>query len=164
MERVKRLKPATIAAIAVLVIAVGSAFAVGQPTTPRSPLLADESAEPQEQQDEAPPTEEDVAHAVERLLAKGFSTDAAALAALAAEHGVGGAVRLVAWADETGMSVDELVAMRADGMGWGLMARELDVHPGLGSIMGNGGNGNGNGNGLGREGAPGQQKQDDAEG
>jgi hypothetical protein len=57
MERVKRLKPATIAAIAVLVIAVGSAFAVGQPTTPRSPLLADESAEPQEQQDEAPPTE-----------------------------------------------------------------------------------------------------------
>jgi hypothetical protein len=159
MERVKRLKPATIAAIAVLVIAVGSAFAVGQPTTPRSPLLADESAEPQEQQDEAPPTEEDVAHAVERLQAKGFSTDAAALAALAAEHGVGGAVRLVAWADETGMSVDELVAMRADGMGWGQMARELDVHPGLGSIMGNGG---GNGNGLGREGAPGQQKQDDA--
>jgi hypothetical protein len=49
--------------------------------------------------------------------------------------------------------------MRADGMGWGQMARELDVHPGLGSIMGNGG---GNGNGLGREGAPGQQKQDDA--
>jgi hypothetical protein len=34
-------------------------------------------------------------------------------------------------------------------MGWGQIAHELDLHPGIGAIMGNGGNGNGNGNGHG---------------
>ena len=38
-------------------------------------------------------------------------------------------------------------------MGWVQIAKELGVHPGLGSIMGQGG-------GHGRENAPGQQKGD----
>jgi hypothetical protein len=36
------------------------------------------------------------------------------------------------------------------GMGWGEIAKDLGVHPGIGSIMGNGG-------GHGRDDAPGQQ-------
>jgi hypothetical protein len=42
------------------------------------------------------------------------------------------------------------------GMGWGQIAKELGVHPGIGSIMGQGG-------GHGRENAPGQQKDRDGE-
>jgi hypothetical protein len=41
-------------------------------------------------------------------------------------------------------------------MGWGRIAKELGVHPGLGSIIGQGG-------GHGHENAPGQQKDRDAE-
>jgi hypothetical protein len=107
------------------------------------------------QQPEAPPTADEVAHAVERLSAHGIDVTAAELSALAADHGLGGAVRLVAWADQTGKSVEDIAAMRlgdADTapMGWGQIAKELGVHPGLGSIMGNGG-------GHGRENAPGPQ-------
>jgi hypothetical protein len=40
-------------------------------------------------------------------------------------------------------------------MGWGQIARKLDVHPGLGAIMGNG---------HGRENAPGQLKEKQPEG
>jgi hypothetical protein len=46
------------------------------------------------------------------------------------------------------------------GMGWGRIAKELGVSPGIGSIMGNGG-------GHGRDDAPGQQDRgsdDDASG
>ena len=72
-------------------------------------------------------------------------------------------MRLSAWADATGMSVDEIAAMRDTGgtdgapMGWGRLAHELneqgfDVRPGIGSIMGNG-------RGSGEP--PGQAKKDD---
>ena len=94
----------------------------------------------------------------------GVSTNAATIEALAAEHGVGGAVRLLVWAQESGLSTDELAGMldAEAGVGWGDIAHQLNeangssLHPGIGSIMGNGG---GNGNGLGRDNAPGQQKK-----
>jgi hypothetical protein len=57
------------------------------------------------------------------------------------------------------MSTGELAGKFDSGLGWGEIARELDLHPGIGSIMGNGG-GNGppgHANGLGRANAPGQQ-------
>jgi hypothetical protein len=41
-------------------------------------------------------------------------------------------------------------------MGWGQIAKDLGVSPGIGSIMGNGG-------GHGRDGAPGQNKGKGAE-
>ena len=124
--------------------------------------LATQTAKPGRQgpptasgQPDAPPTAEDLAHAAERLSAHGIAATTEQLSALAADHGLGGAVRLLAWADETGMSVEEIAAMRAGDadtapMGWGQIAKDLGVHPGLGRIMGNGG-------GQGRENAPGQQ-------
>lgn len=110
------------------------------------------------QDEETPPTAEDVAHAADRLQARGLDTSR--LNELAAAYGIGGAVRLIAWSSdpEVGMSIDELIAMRDSGgpdggpMGWGKLAKELGVNPGLGSIMGNGG-------GHGRENAPGQARK-----
>jgi hypothetical protein len=109
------------------------------------------------QQPDAPPTADELAHAVDRLSAHGIDVTAQELSALAADHGLGGAIRLLAWADETGMSVDEIAAMRVGDadtapMGWGQIAKELGVHPGLGSVMGNGG-------GHGQENAPGQERR-----
>jgi hypothetical protein len=89
--------------------------------------------------------------AADRLAAAGIEADVAVLADLASRYGLGGAVRLVAWSDEAGLTVEELAAMRDGGSGWGQIAQELGVHPGLGAIMGNGG-------GHGREDAPGQIK------
>jgi hypothetical protein len=104
-----------------------------------------------QEQPDAPPTAEDLAHAKDRLAASGIDATDEQLSTLAADYGLGGAIRLLAWANATGMSVDQLKALRDDGAGWGQMARDLDVSPGIGSIMGNGG-------GNGPEDAPGQQK------
>jgi hypothetical protein len=111
----------------------------------------------QEEEPDAPPTADELAHATERLAARGIDATAEELSALAADYGLGGAIRLLAWADATGMSVDELRALRDDGAGWGQMAKDLEVNPGIGTIMGNAG-------GHGPEDAPGQQKAHDDEG
>jgi hypothetical protein len=136
---------------AVLILAVsGTVFATRQqqPADQPSGVTQDE---------ETPPTAEDLAHAAERLQAKGL--DATRLEELAATYGIGGAVRLIAWSSDpdVNMSIEQLSAMRDTGspeggpMGWGKIAKTLGVHPGLGSIMGNGG-------GHGRDNAPGQQE------
>jgi hypothetical protein len=85
------------------------------------------------------------ADAVDRIVQKladaGIETDAATLTELAADLGVGGAVRALAWADASGTTADEILAMRADGEGWGVIRRTLDpdgefgLHPGIGWIM-----------------------------
>jgi hypothetical protein len=97
---------------------------------------------------------------VDRLHASGIDATSAQLGALAKDYGLGGAVRLLAWADASGKSLDELESMRDSGKGWGQMANELGLNPGIGSIMGQGGE-------HGRENAPGQTKdkpdRDDAE-
>jgi hypothetical protein len=116
----------------------------------QGPLTASQEEEP-----DAPPTAEDLAHAVDRLDAAGIDSDQ--LSALAADYGLGGAVRLLAWAEATGMSVAELRALRDDGAGWGQIAKDLDVNPGIGTIMGQGGE-HGPGD------APGQQKTHDGQG
>ncbi len=77
------------------------------------------------------------------------------LQSLSADYGLGGAVRLLAWADATGMSLADLRALRDDGAGWGQIAHDLGVSPGIGSIMGQGDGAAGD---HGRESAPGQQK------
>jgi hypothetical protein len=115
--------------------------------------------ETQDEDEDGAPSQLVLDRVVGRLADAGITTDADTVAELAADHGVGGAVRLLAWAHASGMSTSELADMFASGMGWGEIAAELDLHPGIGSIMGNaGGNGNGNGLGLGRANAPGQQK------
>ena len=95
--------------------------------------------------DEDPPTADDIAHAAERLAANGFEVSDTILTELAAEYGVGGAVRIVAWSQADPDRMADLRALRdgdgseGSGMGWGQIAKELGVHPGLGSIMGQGG-------------------------
>ena len=128
-----------------LLLVAGTALATRTPhETPQLPATA--SHEP-----EAPPPAIDLTHAVDRLKASGISATDQQVRALATDYGLGGAVRLLAWADASGKSLDELKAMRDAGRGWGEMAHELGLSPGIGSIMGQAG-------GHGAEDAPGLAK------
>jgi hypothetical protein len=134
---------------ALLVVGAGSVLASQRPQDSRPGLLT-ASHEP-----EAPPSAEDVTHAVDRLAAAGIDATSERLQALAADYGLGGAIRLMAWADATGKSLANLQAMRDGGAGWGQIAHDLGVSPGLGSIMGQGAEAASE---HGPENAPGQQK------
>lgn len=148
MNRTNRLGLMGGAAVLVLVMA-GTALA-GRAPAP------DDTPQQQGTDPEGSPSAEALEHAAGRLEASGITADEQVLGELAAEYGVGGAVRILAWSSETGVDVDEIRALRGEGKGWGVIARELGVHPGIGSVMGNGG-------GHGRDHAPGQQKGDDSE-
>jgi hypothetical protein len=133
MNRTTRL---ALGAGVLIILVSGTALASQLPrdSSPRSPLAASPGAETPDD----PPTAEELAHASERLAAHGINASTDQLATLAQDYGLGGAVRLLAWSKSTGMSVDELRAMRDSGRGWGGIARELGVSPGIGSIMGGG--------------------------
>ena len=130
-----------------LILVAGTAFATQVVRPDRTEMLG--------QEPETPASAEDLAHAVDRLEAAGIEATSDQLQSLSADYGLGGAVRLLAWADATGMSLAELRALRDDGAGWGQIAHDLGVSPGIGSIMGQGG---GDAGDHGRETAPGQQK------
>lgn len=154
MSRTNRI--ALVAAAALLLVATGGVLANRAPVPRDTPAAPAASHQPQtEPEADAPPTGEEIAHAEDRLEASGVAVDDGVLAGLAARYGLGGAVRLLAWSSATAVAVDDIAAMRdgtdtEPGMGWGRIARELGVHPGIGSIMGSG---------HGRDGAPGQLKQ-----
>jgi hypothetical protein len=134
---------ALLGAIALLVALAGATVANRAPAADGpAPQLADEHETP----DPA---------AIERA-AERLDVSVELLTELAAEHGVGGAVRIVAWAETGVATVDEIRTLRAEGQGWGEIAKDLGVHPGIGSIMGNGG-------GHGRDTAPGQLKDRDGD-
>ena len=115
----------------------GTALATRGPATNQTPSLLAGSHEPKASEAaEAPPTADELAHAADRL--KAHDIDPAQLEALAAKYGLGGAVRLMGWSKTTGKTVPELSAMRDGGKGWGQIAHELGVSPGIGWIMGNG--------------------------
>lgn len=138
MNRTNRI--ALLAALTLLVAAAGTVLATRSPQA--APRPAGTVA------DEAEALDADaLARAVERLAERGIQTDAAALGAVADRYGLGGAVRLHAWAHATDMAVQD-IADRRDGegdapIGWGRLAKELGVHPGIGWVMGNG-HGDGN--------------------
>ena len=168
MHRTNRL--ALLGAAALLLAVTGSVLATRAPDGPAEPALlaASHQAEGENETDTQEADGDGLARAEERLTERGL--DASRLAELAERYGVGGAVRLIAWSAQTETPIDDLVTMRDTGgvggepMGWGRMARELGVHPGLGGIMGNGG-GNGNGNGNGKAGdPPGQERRPDKAG
>jgi hypothetical protein len=76
---------------------------------------------------------------------------------LADVYGLGGAVRILAFADAAGVEPSVVAEMRADGMGWGEIARalaedheEFDLKPGIGWIMRGQGQGQGLGQGQGQ--------------
>ena len=138
---------------AVLILAVS-----GTVLATRQPPAANEPAGVAQDGEDTPPTAEDLAHAADRLRAHDITVDDAVLSDLATRYGVGGAVRVTAWAADPNdeATIESITAMRdgdgteGSGMGWGRIAKELGFHPGIGSIMGNGG-------GHGRDNAPGQQ-------
>lgn len=167
----------TVAALALLLLVVGSVLArpaeradpghqpmaaSGQPEAGASE--DDEGTEQADEADDAAPSDRLLARLVDRLAAAGVETDAATIAALAADYGVGGAVRVLWFADAAGKAPSDITALLDAGQGWGEIAAalneadpSLDLRPGIGSIMGNGGgHGGGHGLGLGREHAPGQ--------
>ena len=128
--------------IALLVAAVLIVAVSGTVLATRQPQTADEPAQLTQDHDDAPPSAEKLARLSERL-----GVEPQVISDLALEYGLGGAVRLVAWSADNPANLD-LAGIRrmrdgdgTDGsvMGWGQIARELGVHPGIGSIMGNGG-------------------------
>ncbi|MGI9000022.1 MAG: hypothetical protein ACR2GO_10000 [Candidatus Limnocylindria bacterium] len=153
MNRKNRI--AVLAAAVLLLVAAGSVMANRSPIARDLPAAPASSHEPESEEADAPPTAEDLAHAGDRLAAGEIPFEDAVLSDLAARYGLGGAVRLLAWSEQTQMDVEELAAMRdgtdtEPGLGWGRIAKDLELHPGIGSIMGNG---------HGRDNAPGQQKK-----
>jgi len=168
-----------VAVLALLLLVAGTAFATrGTLDRHNSPLAAsnqpsgseseqeNESEAPESEAPDSPETKADTnesdagaqlsdAHAaelVDLLKAAGITATAAELKTLAAKYGVGGAVRLEAWAKATGKTVAQLGALRDGGMGWGAIAHQLEkadsslhLSPGIGWIMGHG-HGHGNSN------------------
>lgn len=137
----------TLSVLVLLAVLVGTALAARHLPAPAAgaPLAASPAASPSE--DEGPSVDEDANEGgdaindaaaqaiVDRLAANGLHTDVATLRDLAARYGVGGAVRLIGWADASGRTLAELRAMRDGGSGWGQMAHELGLHPGIGTWM-----------------------------
>ena len=155
MTRTNRI--AFLAALALLVALAGSALANRAPQVADEPaqLAASHDAEPELEAEDLDEDADGATVARERLLDAGIEVDAAEFDELVAVHGVGGAVRLYAWADAKGMPVSEIAALReVDGqpVGWGRIAKDLEVHPGIGSIMGRG---------PGPDGPPGLQRKPD---
>ncbi len=154
MNRTQRL--ALFAAAVLLLVVVGSAMANRAPAARDVPAQPASSHEPESLEEaDAPPTADELAHAAARLQANEIPFTDPQLSDLATRYGLGGAVRLLAWAQAEAMDVEAIATMRdgtdtSPGMGWGKIAKELGQHPGIGSIMGSG---------HGRENAPGQQEQ-----
>ena len=151
MKRGNRI--AVLGGVTLILAVSGTVLATRQPPTADAPAGTSQDGE------DGPPTAEELAHATERLLANEIAVDEAVLNDLAARYGVGGAVRVVAWAADPAddVTIESITAMRdgdgteGSGIGWGKIAKELGFHPGIGSIMGNSG-------GHGRDNAPGQQE------
>lgn len=154
MNRTNRI--ALMAAAILILVVTGTVFATRAPSSPRQP------AQVTQDEEDAPPTADEIAHAAERLRANEITVDDAVFNELVTAYGVGGAVRIMAWSDGDADVIAEIRAKRdgdgteGSGMGWGRIAKDMGVNPGIGSIMGNGG-------GHGRDNAPGQQGGDDEE-
>ncbi|HJP71092.1 MAG TPA: hypothetical protein VJ975_05180 [Candidatus Limnocylindria bacterium] len=154
MNRTNRI--ALMAAIVLVLVVTGTVFATRAPSADRQP------AQVTQDEEDTPPTAEEIAHAADRLRAKEIAVDDAVFNELVTAYGIGGAVRVMAWSNGDPGVIDQIRRMRDgdatedSGMGWGRIAKDLGVNPGIGSIMGNGG-------GHGRDNAPGQQGRDDDE-
>jgi hypothetical protein len=83
---------------------------------------------------------------VARLNAAGITVTANDFTAMAAEVGVGGAVRAFSFAKQSGRFAAAIVAMFQGGQGWGQIAHTLGLNPGIGGIM-SGGHGKGHAKG-----------------
>jgi len=168
-----------IAALALLLLVAGAAFAApgqkgldhrnpvaashqpseSEPAESESENAAQADASQAEQADQADqtdstdgngPSEKLLDRIVENFSNEGVDTDAETVKQLAADYGVGGAVRIISWADAAGVDPSEITDLFDSGMGWGQIAKQLNadhqdanVSPGIGHVM-SGGTGHGN--------------------
>lgn len=116
-------------------------------TAPSAAVQSKESESPEAseapeaaQAPEAPPSADEIARIVGRLNDAGINATAAQVTDLAGKVGVGGAVRVFAFAQASGKTPAQIMAMRQAGKGWGQIKHELNlsIGPGIGWIMGNG--------------------------
>jgi hypothetical protein len=103
------------------------------------PHESPEAAEAQGTED-GPPSADEIARIVGRLQDAGIPATAAQVGDLAGKVGVGGAVRVLAFAQASGKTPAQILAMFEGGKGWGQIDHELklSIGPGIGWIMGNG--------------------------
>jgi hypothetical protein len=94
---------------------------------------------------------------VELLDDAGVTTDTAELDEFADEFGLGGAVRILWWAEAADVEPSVIAEMRDEGMGWGQIRKALaeehedfDLGPGIGPVMGGNGQGHGQGQAQGQ--------------
>jgi len=152
------------AAVAVLLLSVGTALAAAPISHPANPASRPDAAETQEPTDspetetpeptDSPETEapeaagtgvstQNLDRIVKLLGDAGITTTSADLKALADQVGVGGAVRVLEFANESGKAPADIVAMFKAGEGWGRIRKDLTLtgSSGIGRIMGGHGKG-----------------------
>lgn len=153
----------TLAAVVAVLLLAGTALAIqsGLPASSRIGLAAQGASESPDASEgpeasdapeaseapeapegsEGPPSADEIARIINRLKAAGITATASELTDLAAKVGVGGAVRVFAFAHASGKTPAEIVAMFESGKGWGQIKKELNlsIGPGIGWIMGHGG-------------------------
>src|SRR4029079_3805058 len=113
------------------------------PEASKSPAAA--TAEDADDND-GPPSAEQIADVVGRLKAAGIPATAIEVQVLSGKVGLGGAVRVLAFSQASGKTPGQILAMFTSGMGWGQIRHELNlsIGPGIGWIIGPG-HGNGKG-------------------
>jgi hypothetical protein len=145
-----------VAALAVLVLAVGTAMAAspghspmlasasssptatathgqGNPSQPAASAKAqesegaEESESPEASESEGSPSAAEIARIVDNLKAAGITVTADQLTAMAAKVGLGGAVRVFVFAHASGKTPDQILAMFQGGKGWGQIVHELGL-------------------------------------
>jgi hypothetical protein len=160
----------SVAVLALLLLVVGSALANRSPVADehRSPVAASQEPSPgavsdksdkkggdadeaEDAADTTPPSQAQLDRLVGLLKTAGITATDEQLTALIAKYGVGGAMRVLAWAHDGDTS--QVTALRDQGLGWGEIARQLNeadpsanLGPGIGWIM-SGGRGAGHGGG-----------------
>ena len=123
------------AGVAAVVLLGGVAAAALLPPLSGQPQTAQSSPEAKEK-----PSAEKVQRILEGLKNAGINTTTEEFAALADKYGVGGAVRVLAFADASGKTAAQISALRDAGKGWGEIRRELglSIGSGIGWLMGRG--------------------------
>jgi hypothetical protein len=171
----------SVAALALLLLVVGSALANRSPVADehRSPVAASQQPSPaatgksdkkggdadeaEDTADTTPPSQAQLDRLVGLLKTAGITASDEQLTALITKYGVGGAMRVLAWAHDGDTA--PVTALRDQGLGWGEIAHQLNdadpsanLRPGIGWIM-SGGHGAGHAGAAkanGKASAPGQ--------
>lgn len=137
MKHPQRLAALGVGLVAVLLIGGTAVLAGLGPPDDRPPAALPAQASPKA---DAAPSAQLVERILARLSGAGIDATSEEFSTLAAKYGVGGAVRVLAFAEKSGKTAAEIGAMFDAGQGWGEIRRELglSISPGIGWIMGGG--------------------------